>query len=66
MALAGGLVPVTLGLTAASAVVVARAADDTWVAVGITAVTALLTYWIRVNPLWIFAVAAVLGLGGLV
>jgi hypothetical protein len=25
-----------------------------------------LTYWIRVNPLWIFAVAAALGLGGLV
>jgi L-asparagine transporter-like permease len=36
------------------------------VAVGITVVTALMTYWIRVNPLWIFAVAAVLGLGGLV
>jgi chromate transporter len=66
VALAGGLVPVTLGLTAASAVVVARAADDTRVAVGITVVTALMTYWIRVNPLWIFAVAAVLGLGGLV
>ena len=34
VALAGGLVPVTLGLTAASAVVVARAADDSRVAVG--------------------------------
>ena len=66
VALAGGLVPVTLGLTAASAVVVARAADDTRVVVGITVATALITYWVRVNPLWIFAVAAVLGLGGLV
>jgi chromate transporter len=66
VALAGGLVPVTLGLTAASAVVVARAADDTRVAVGITVATALITYWIRVNPLWIFAVAALLGLSGLV
>ena len=66
VALAGGLVPVTLGLTAASAVVVARAADDTRVAVAITAATALMTYWIRVNPLWIFAVAALLGLSGLV
>ena len=61
-----GLVPVTLGLTAASAVVVARAADDTRVAVGITVATALMTYWIRVNPLWIFAVAALLGLSGVV
>jgi chromate transporter len=66
VALAGGLVPVTLGLTAASAVVVARAADDTRVAVGITVITALMTYWIRVNPLWIFAVAALLGLSGVV
>jgi chromate transporter len=66
VALAGGLVPVTLGLTAASAVVVAGAADDTWVAVGITVATALMTYWIRVNPLWIFAVAALLGMSGVV
>jgi chromate transporter len=54
------------GLTAASAVVVARAADDTRVAVGITVATALMTCWIRVNPLWIFAVAALLGLSGVV
>jgi hypothetical protein len=36
------------------------------VAVGITVVTALITYWIRVNPLWIFAVAALLGMSGMV
>jgi len=60
------LVPVTLGLTAARANVVATAADDTRVAVGITVATALMTYWIRVNPLWIFAVAALLGLSGVV
>jgi chromate transporter len=66
VALAGGLVPVTLGLTAASAVVVARAADGNRVAVGITVATAFMTYWIRVNPLWIFAVAALLGLSGAV
>jgi chromate transporter len=66
VALAGGLVPVTLGLTAASAVVVARAADDTQVAVGITVATALLTYWRRLNPLWVFGAAALLGLSGVV
>jgi hypothetical protein len=25
-----------------------------------------MTYWIRMNPLWIFAVAALLGLSGVV
>jgi hypothetical protein len=34
------------------------------VAVAVTAVTALVTYTVRVNPLWIFAGAALLGLGG--
>jgi chromate transporter len=63
---AGGLVPVTLGLTAASATVVAAAADYNWVAVGISLAAALITYWVRVNPLWVFAAAALLGLSGVV
>jgi chromate transporter len=45
---------------------VATAADDTWVAVAMTVATALVTSWVRINPLWIFAGAAALGLGGLV
>jgi chromate transporter len=65
-ALSGGLVPVTLGLTAASAIIVATAADYSWKAAGITAAAAVITYWVRVNPLWIFAAAALLGLSGLV
>jgi len=65
-AVAGGLVPVTLGLTAASATVVATAADYNWVAVGISLAAALITYWVRVNPLWVFAAAALLGLSGVV
>ena len=54
----------TLGLTAASATVVARAADDSWMAGAVTAATALICYFARVNPLWVFAVAALLGLAG--
>ena len=41
-----------------------RAAAQSWPAVVITAVTALASYRMRLNPLWIFAAAALLGLGG--
>jgi hypothetical protein len=44
--------------------VIARAAAQNWLAVAITVVTALVTFTVRVNPLWIFAGAALLGLGG--
>jgi len=59
-----GLVPVSIGLIAASALVVARAAASTWVAVAVTVLTAAVTYQFRFNPLWIFAAAALLGLAG--
>ncbi len=65
-ALSRGLVPVTLGLTAASATVVATTSDYSWLALGITLGTAVTAYFVRVHPLWVFAVAALLGLGGLV
>ena len=65
-ALSRGLVPVTLGLTAASAIVIATTADYGWLAAGITLGTALTAYFVRVHPLWAFAVAALLGLSGLV
>jgi chromate transporter len=64
--LAGALVPLTLGLLAASAAVVASAADTNWVAAAITLATAAIAYWLPLNPLWLFAVAALLGLIGLV
>lgn len=64
--LSRALIPVTLGLTAASATVVATTADYGWVAAGITLGTAVTAYFAPVHPLWAFAVAALLGLGGLV
>ena len=63
MAIQAALVPVSIGLIGASAAVIARAAAQNWVAVAVMVVTAVVTYTIRVNPLWIFAGAAVLGLG---
>jgi chromate transporter len=65
-ALSAGLIPVTLGLTAASGAIVAIASDNNWRAAGITVATAVVCYWVRIHPLWIFAIAAVLGAAGLV
>jgi chromate transporter len=61
-----GLVPVTVGLIAASAFLLARAADRSLVAVAITAATAGIAYWSRINPLWALAAAAAIGFAGLV
>jgi chromate transporter len=65
-AISRGLVPVTIGLTAASATVIATSADYGWKAAAVTAVTAGICYFARINPIWVFAAAAVLGLVGLV
>jgi chromate transporter len=61
-----GLVPVSIGMIAASALVIARAADESWTSIAITGVTAGLAYWTRWNPLWMFAAAGLLGIAGLV
>jgi chromate transporter len=64
MIIQAGVVPVSLGLIAASALVIARAAAQHWMAVVVTVVTFAVTYKLRANPLWIFGAAALLGLAG--
>jgi chromate transporter len=64
IAIQAGLVPVSLGLIGASAFVLARAADHNVYAAAITAVTAIVGFGTRVNPLWLFAAGGVLGLSG--
>jgi chromate transporter len=59
-----GLAPVTVGLVLASGYVLARAADTTQAAYGLTAITALLALTTRVHPLWFLAAAAALGATG--
>lgn len=61
-----GLVPISVGLIGASAIVLTQAADRSWVAVVITAATAATAYWTRWNPLWLIAVAGLVGLAGLI
>jgi chromate transporter len=65
-ALSRGLVPVTLGLLASSATVIATTSDYSWLALAITAGTAIMAFFVRVHPLWAFAAAAALGFTGLV
>lgn len=59
------LVPLSIGLMSASALVLAQAADTSWVAVGLMVVTAVATLMTRLNPLWLLATGAILGFAGL-
>lgn len=66
IAIQAGLVPIAIGLTAASALIVARAASSSWLAVTLTVVTAIVSYRWNVNPLWVFGIAGALGLVGVI
>ena len=60
------LVPISVGLVGATAVVLTRAVDTNWVTAGITAASAATALFTRWNPLYVFAVAGILSLVGLV
>ena len=66
VAVQAGLVPISVGLVAASATIFAGIAVHNWVAGAITATTAAVAYWTRFNPLWLFGAACLMGLVGLV
>lgn len=65
VAIQAGLTPVMVGLMAASALILIRAADHSAAAFAVTAATAALAYTTNINPLWAFAVAGLLGAAGL-
>lgn len=60
-----GLAPITIGLIAASAYVVNRAAIHDGLDVALAAGTFVLMATTRYNPLWVFGVATALGLLGI-
>lgn len=64
IAIQTGMVPLSLGLIGASAFVLARTADHNVYAGLITAATAAVAFFTRINPLWLFVVAGVMGLSG--
>ena len=64
IAMQAGLIPVSLGLIGASAFVLARVADHNVYAGVITAIAATVGFATRMNPLWMFAAAGLIGLSG--
>ena len=61
-----GLGPVTIGIVLASGYLLARGADLTWFAGVITALTVALMLKTRINPLWLLAAGALLGISGVI
>jgi chromate transporter len=57
-----GLAPVTIGLVFSSALVLSVAADHDWLTFAITVVTAVVALGTKLNPLWLFAAAGLLGI----
>ena len=60
------LVPLSIGLMAASALIVAQAADRNWAAVVLTLLVAALAYATRINPLYLLLAGGILGLAGVI
>lgn len=60
-----GLVPMTVGLVAASAALITEASTHAWGLAAIAAACALVTYKSKVHPLWVLAAGALLGLSGI-
>ncbi len=59
------LAPIAIGLVLASGYTLARAADRSALALALTAVAAAIIAWTRVNPVWVLAAAALVGVTGL-
>ncbi|WP_322062361.1 chromate transporter [Paraburkholderia sp. J63] len=58
------LVPVTAGLVTASAMLITKASDPTWIAWAITGVCAVLALRTKIHPLWLLAAGSLIGLTG--
>jgi chromate transporter len=64
-AIGAGIAPVAVGFVFASAFVLVRAADSSWRLAVVTAASASIAYFTKLNPLWCLAAAALLGLTGI-
>ena len=60
------LVPLSLGLMGASALILALTSDRTWTAGLVTAFAAVLAFATRVNPLWLLLAGGCLGFAGVI
>ena len=59
-----GLMPVTAGIIAASAALIAEASNTTAIAWAITSFTVVMAMTTRIHPLWLLAVGSLIGLAG--
>ncbi len=60
------LVPLSIGLMAASALILARTSDQSWIAALITIAAAALAFATRLNPFWMLLAGGILGFAGVV
>jgi chromate transporter len=60
------LVPLSIGLMGASGLILAQAADRTWVAALMTAVAAAVAFATRLNPFWMLLAGGLLGFAGII
>ncbi|MBJ7405355.1 MAG: chromate transporter, partial [Bradyrhizobium sp.] len=60
------LVPLSIGLMAASALILAQSADRTIAALLLTVVVAVIASVSRINPLWLLLAGGMLGFAGIV
>ena len=66
VAVQAGLVPISVGLVSASAIVLTGIAVRNIAAIVIAAATAAVAYWTRWNPLWLIGIAGLAGFAGLI
>jgi chromate transporter len=59
-----GLVPISTGLVAASALIITRTVDHDWIFVGLTAVSTIVLLRTKFHPLWMLALGAAVGWTG--
>lgn len=64
LAIQRGLAPITIGLVLGSGYLLTRAADQSWLAYMLTAITAAVALSERFNPIWLLAAGGMLGLLG--
>ena len=60
------LVPLSIGLMGASALILALTSDSNWIAALITVAAAALAFATRLNPFWMLAAGGILGFAGVV
>jgi chromate transporter len=60
------LVPLSIGLMGAGALILAQTTDRSLVAVFVTAAAAVLASVTRINPFWMFLAGGILGFAGVI